>query len=163
MGKVVNVILNSHNAINTASPSSSNNNNLNYFIDWSAILKDGKAYKLHWCYTSQINLFAGTTKLAQVRVDFQMENYLSRSSTYGAPTTTAIGILEHRSVISASNWYLYADDNTNPVVYFNTRPYNNNFTVQVVTNDPTPVLWTDQTGSSNNHYILTLSFEEEDD
>ena len=164
MGKIVNVVLNSNNAINAA-PLAANNNSLNYFIDWSAILKDGKSYRLHWTYTSQLNTFTIATKLPQLRVDFQMDNYLNKSSTYGAPNTTFIGNLQPKQIVNNTTWSLYADDSNNPPTYLTTRPYNNTFNVQVVTNDAVPTLWVDNAASPvpNNNYILVLSFQEEEE
>jgi hypothetical protein len=69
--------------------------------------------------------------------------------------------------------YLFADDNNNPPIYFNTRPFGNTFRVQVLTNDATPVAWLDNTPTAvgppatqplpNGHYILILSFQEMDE
>jgi len=153
--KITNVILNSNNKV------SGTNNAAVYFIDWGAILKDQTPYRLHWTYTSQPNTLTINSKVAQVTVDFQMENYLNKSSTYGAPTTTTIGCLRSFYLNGAVN-YLFADDNNNTPIYLQTRPYNNTFTVQVLTNDNPPVAWTDNAGTpvANNNYILTLSFQE---
>lgn len=155
--KIVNVVLNSNNAL-----AGSANNNATYFIDWSAILKDNTAYRLHWTYTGQVNTFTTASKLPQVRVDFNMENYLNKSSTFGAPTTTFIGNLQPKQIVNNTTWGLYADDSNNPPIYLNKRPYNNTFNVQVVTNDATPVLWVDNAATpvANNNYILILSFQE---
>jgi hypothetical protein len=159
-GKIVNVVLNSNNAINAGS----GNNNLNYFIDWSAILENGKSYILHWIYTSQVNTFTVATKIAQVQINFQMDNYLNKSSTYGAPNTTYIGVLQPKTYFNGQNWVLTADDTLNVPIYMKTRPYNNIFNVQVLTNDSPPVLWTDSAAVPipNANYIMTLSFQEVD-
>jgi hypothetical protein len=69
--KVINVILNSNNAI-----SGYTNSNANYYVDWSAILKDNTPYQLHWCYVGQANTLTLSSKLAQIQVNFQMENLL---------------------------------------------------------------------------------------
>ena len=75
--KVVNVILNSNNKV------SGTNNAAVYFIDWGAILKEHTPYMLHWTYTSQPNTLTSASKVAQVTVDFQMEQYLNKSSLSG--------------------------------------------------------------------------------
>lgn len=154
-GKIVNVVLNSNQKV------SGTNNNAVYFIDWSAILKEKTAYKLHFSYIGQPNTLNASSKLAQVQIDFQMEQYLNSSSTYGAPTTQTIGVLRSFYLNGSIN-YLFSDDSNNPPIYFQNRPYNNTFTVQVLTNDSTPVAWTDNAASpvANNNYILTLSFQE---
>ena len=156
--KTVNVILNSNNAL-----SGSTNNNATYNVDWSAILKDGKSYELHFTYVGQTNVITNASKLAQVAIDFNMENYLNISSTYGAPTTLHLGMLRSFYLNGTVN-YLFADDNNNPPVFMQTRPYNNTFRVQVLTNDATPVGWKDNAGTPlvNGNYILTLCFVELD-
>ncbi len=154
--KVVNVILNSNNAL-----AGSTNSNATYNIDWGAILKPNTPYHLHFTYVGQVNTFTAATKLAQISMDFVMENYLNTSSTYGAPTTTHVGTLRSFYLNGTSN-YLFADDNNNPPVYLQNRPYNNIFKVHVLTNDATPVEWKDNAAVpvANNSYILTLSFSE---
>jgi hypothetical protein len=155
-GKIINVVLNSNNAL-----SGSTNNNASYNIDFSAILKDKMAYHLHWTYVGQANTLTIASKIPQVQVNFVTETYLNRSSTLGAPSTFHIGSLRSAYLNGTLN-ILYAGDNDNPPVYLANRPYNNTFNVQVLTNDATPVAWTDNAGTpvANNSYILTLSFQE---
>lgn len=163
MGKIVNVILNSNNAIAT-SPVDASNNSLEYNIDWGAILKPNKPYRLHWTYVGQSNTITSTSKVAQVQIDFQMEQYLNKSSTFGAPSTLTIGCLRTFYVNGTVN-YLFADDNNNAPIYLNTRPYANRFRVRILTNDATPVVWLDNatTPVANGNYMLTLSFQEVDE
>lgn len=154
--KIVNVILNSNNAL-----AGSTNSNANYNIDWGAILKPNKAYKLHWTYVGQSNTITAASKLAQVQIAFQMEQYLGQSSTYGAPTSISIGALRTFYVNGVIN-YLFADDNNNPPIYLETRPYSNTFNVRVMTNDATPIEWKDNAATPvvNGNYMLNLSFQE---
>lgn len=157
--KIVNVILNSNNAL-----AGSTNNNANYNVDWGSILKDKTAYRLHWTYVGQANTLTAASKLAQVKVNFNMENYLNTSSVIGAPTTQTIGVLRSAYLNGALN-VLYAGDNDNTPIYLANRPYNNIFNVQVLTNDATPVAWLDNAGVPvvNAAYMLTLSFTEMDE
>jgi len=156
MGKIVNVILNSNNAL-----TGSTNNNASYNVDWGAILKPNKPYRLHWTYVGQSNTITAASKIAQVQIDFQMEQYLNKSSTFGEPKTMTIGCLRTFYVNGTIN-YLFADDNNNPPIYLNTRPFGNTFRVQVLTNDATPVAWLDNAAVpvANGNYILSLSFQE---
>jgi hypothetical protein len=156
-GKIVNIVLNSNNAL-----SGSTNNNATYSIDFAAVLKPRKPYKLHWTYVGQPNVITAASKLAQVQVDFNMEQY-SGGSSYGAPTSQIIGCLRTFYVNGTIN-YLFADDNNNAPIYLQNRPMNGTFNVRVLTNDATPVGWTDNatTPVVNGNYILTLSFQEMD-
>lgn len=158
MSRITNVVLNSNNKV------SGDNNDAVYFVDWGAILKDRKKYRLHWTYASQSNTITAATKLAQVQVDFQTNNYLNRSSTMGAPTTQCIGCLRTFYVNGTIN-YLFADDNNNPPIYLESRPQNNTFRVQVLNNDATPAVWLDNATVpvANNKYMLILSFQEIDE
>jgi hypothetical protein len=159
MGKIINVVLNSNNKVSGV------NNDAVYFIDWSSILKNRQAYRLHWTYVGQTNVLTAASKLAQVQVDFNLENYLNRDSQMGAPTTQMIGMLRSFYLNGAVN-YLFADDSNNPPIYMRTRPQNNTFRVQVLTNDSPPVAWKDNTAVTpvvNGNYILTLSFQEVDE
>jgi hypothetical protein len=160
--KVVNVILNSNNAL-----AGSTTNNANYSIDWSYILKEGTAYRMHWTYVGMPNTLTIASKLAQVQINFNMEQYLNTSSTIGAPVTLTIGVLRSAYLNGSINT-LYAGDNDNTPIYLPYRPYNNTFNVKILTNDATPVLWTDNKtlpGPVNDFqppgaYILTLCFTE---
>lgn len=160
-GKIVNVVINSNQKI-TTTPAGANND-AEYFVDWGAILKDRTPYKLHWTYVGQPNTLGATSKLAQVQVDFQLEQYLNNTSMTGAPTTQTIGCLRSFYLNSTIN-YLFADDGNNTPIYLNNRPYNNRFRVRVLTNDAVPVPWQDGAGAGavNGNYMLTLSFQEMD-
>lgn len=154
-GKIVNVVVNSNNAIN-----GSTNNNATYNIDFGTILKPRVPYKLHWTYVGQPNVLTAASKIAQVQVDFNMEQY-SGGSIYGAPTTFIIGTLRSFYLNGTTN-YLFCDDGNNPPIYLQNRPMNNTIRVQVLTNDATPVAWTDNAAVpvANGNYIMTLSFQE---
>ena len=156
-GKIVNVVLNSNNAL-----SGSTNNNATYSIDFGAILKPNKPYKLHWTYVGQANTITVASKIAQIMLSFNMEQY-SAGSIYGAPTTMIIGCLRTFYVNGTIN-YLFADDNNNPPIYLQNRPAPGRFNVQVLTNDTTPTGWLDNAGTPvvNGNYVMTLSFQEMD-
>jgi hypothetical protein len=158
MVKITNVILNSNQAL-----ANSTNNNATFNFDWGSVLKSDKPYLLTWSYMGQPNTLTVASKVAQIQIDFQMEQYLNKVSTYGAPTATCIGVLRSIFLNNALN-FLYAETGSNPAIYMQTRPFNNLFTVKVLTNDATPIGWTDNAGVPvvNNNYMLTLSFEEVD-
>ena len=158
-GKIVNVVINSNQKINGGT-----NSNAEYNIDWGAILKDRQAYKLHFSYVGQPNTLTPSSKLAQVVVDFNTDNYLNVASVLGAPSTYTLGCLRSFYLNGTTN-YLYADDANNPPAYLANRPTNNRFRVQVLTNDATPIPWTDNAGTpvANNNYIMILSFQEIDE
>ena len=156
--KIVNIILNSNNK------SSGANNDATYNIDFGAVLKDKTPYRLHWTYVGQSNVITSASKLAQVQINFNMNQYLNASSTVGLPTTYTIGMLRTFYVNGTIN-YLFADDNNNAPIYLDSRPVNNIINVQVLTNDSPPVLWKDNTAVTpvvNGNYVLTLSFQEID-
>jgi hypothetical protein len=107
--KIVNVILNSNNRI------SGSNNAAEFFIDWSSILERDKKYQLHWTYVGQPNTFTIDASLALVYVDFQMENYLNRTSNYGAPSTQCIGSLRSFYLNGSINYLVSYPTNTGSI------------------------------------------------
>ena len=148
--KTINVKFNSNFKIN-----GSTNNTAEYYVDWSSILKnDGQKYLLTWSYVSQRNTFTIDTPIASVYINIYCENYMV--NTLGASTTLNIGDL---AVVTNS---LHADPNTNSPIFLNSRPTNNNVSVQILTNSNPPIGWTDNTAIPllNNNYILTLTFVE---
>ena len=105
--KTITIKFNSNSKISGA-----NNNNLNYYIDWSAILDNNKPYILTWTYTSQqqaTNAFTNLTKLASVNINIFCNNYLA--NTFGAGITQNIGNLK------ADNYALLADTNVNMPIF----------------------------------------------
>ena len=148
--KTITIKFNSNSKI-----SGTNNNNLNYYIDWSAILDNNKPYILTWTYTSQqqaTNAFTNLTKLASVYINIFANNY--NANSYGAGITQNIGNLK------ADNNTLYADTNVNMPIFLNSRPLDNNVNIQILTNDSPAVVWTDALAAVPNNYILTLNFTE---
>jgi hypothetical protein len=154
MKQIVNVVLNSNYKTSGA------NNDAVFNFDFGAVLKDNTPYRLHWSYVGQSNVITAASKLAQIQINFGMEQYAAQS-VLGAPTTYSIGGLRTNYVNGTIN-YLFADDNNNPPIYLPNRPYSNVITVQVLTNDNPPVLWKDNTATPvvNGNYILILSFQE---
>jgi len=139
---------------NSNSKISGTNANANYYIDWSAILKDSRPYTLTWTYTAQQNVFTAATKVASVYINIFANNYIA--NTYGA------GITQHIGNLKNDNNTLNADINSNMAVFLNSRPQDNNVNVQILTNDSPAIAWTDNAGVpvGPNNYILTLTFSE---
>lgn len=156
--KIVNVVLNSNNKASGA------NNQANYYIDWSSILKSNTPYYLHFTYIGQSNTITGA-KIATVYADFITSNKLNSSTQNGASSTQFLGFLKvaQFSPTIATN-YLHAEDNTNVLTYLESRPNNNNFTITILDNASPPALFLDQAGvpAVNANYILVLSFREVD-
>lgn len=146
MSECINVIFNYNYR------TSGTGSNANYYVDWSAILKDNQKYLLSWTYYSQQNTITGATSLASVNINIYTVNYNS-SSPNGASISQNIGNL-------LTNGYLYADTNFNTPITLLSRPTNNNVNVQILTNDNPPILWTDSAGTpiEASPYILTLTF-----
>ena len=125
--KTINVKFNSNFKLNGVVNTIANNNTAEYYVDWSSILKsDGQKYLLTWSYVSQRNTFTIDTPIASVYINIYCENYMV--NTLGASTTLNIGNL---AVTTNS---LYADSNTNSPIFLNSRPTNNNVSIQILTN-----------------------------
>jgi hypothetical protein len=136
---------------------SGTNTNANYYIDWSAILKDNQQYTMTWSYDGQANTFAADTKIANVNVNFFANIFMANGTfTNGAINTQNIGVLV------PNQGGLYGDINFNTPSYFTSRPNNNNVNIQILNNDNPPTGWVDSTAipAAPNNYILILTFNE---
>ena len=154
--KTVNVKFNSNFKLNGTANTTVNNNNADYYIDWSAVLKnDGQHYSVIWTYVSQpqVNAINNVTPIASVYTNIYGENYIA--SSIGANVTLNIG-----SLITSNSNSLYGDTNTNAPIFMYGRPNNNNVNIQIRTNENPPAFWQDQNAAVNGSYILTLSFTE---
>jgi hypothetical protein len=161
--KIVNVVLNSNNAITGSTTQSAN-----YFMNWGAILEDNTPYYLHFTYIGGKNIIDGTN-LATVYANFNTSNKFNTSSTQSASSTTMLGFLKPIVFVgSSSSGYLQAEDNTNVPTYLSSRPQNNTFNISIFDNAATPALYKDQTPTTPANpaaYIIVLSFRKvnEDD
>jgi len=146
------VIFNSNDKV-----AGSTNSNANYYIDWSAILKDNQEYSMSWSYEGQANTFTENTKIATVNINL-FGNIFNASGTFinGAINSTNIGVLIQ------NQGGLYGDINFNTPIHFNSRPNNNNVNIQILNNDSPPTDWVDNDDPilGPNHYILILNFIE---
>ena len=146
------VIFNSNDKV-----AGSTNANAQFYIDWSAILKDNQEYSMSWSYEGQANTFTENTKIATVNINL-FGNIFNASGTFinGAINSTNIGVLIQ------NQGGLYGDINFNTPIHFNSRPTNNNVNIQILNNDSPPTDWVDNDDPilGPNHYILILNFIE---
>ena len=146
------VIFNSNDKV-----AGSTNSNAQFYIDWSAILKDNQEYSMSWSYEGQANTFTENTKIATVNINL-FGNIFNASGTFinGAINSTNIGVLIQ------NQGGLYGDINFNTPIHFNSRPNNNNVNIQILNNDSPPTEWFDNAAVpvGPNNYILILNFSE---
>jgi len=157
MGKIYNVILNSVNATNY---STSATNNLNYYIDWLAVLPN-KPLKLTWSYFSGINFISGF-KFPYLTFSFDGVNYTTGST--GAPSTLIIGSLKPNMLVNTLEYgCYYASINDNAPIHLIQPPINNNFNVSIYANTDNRLFYDEfysVAGSGNATqagYILTVT------
>ena len=146
------VIFNSNNKV-----AGSTNTNANYYIDWSAILKDNQEYTMTWSYEGQANTFTAATKIATVNINLYANIFMANGSFLnGAINSQNIGVLIQ------NQGGLYGDINFNTPIHFNSRPNNNNVNIQILNNDNPPTDWLDDAAPQvpPNNYILILTFNE---
>ena len=146
------VIFNSNDKV-----AGSTNAKAQFYIDWSAVLKDNQEYSMSWSYEGQANTFTENTKIATVNINL-FGNIFNASGTFinGAINSTNIGVLIQ------NQGGLYGDINFNTPIHFNSRPTNNNVNIQILNNDSPPTDWVDNDDPilGPNHYILILNFIE---
>ena len=135
----------------------STNTNANYYIDWSAILKDNQEYTMTWSYEGQANTFTAATKIATVNINLYANIFMANGTFInGAINSQNIGVLIQ------NQGGLYGDINFNTPIHFNSRPNNNNVHIKILNNDNPPTDWVDNDDPilGPNHYILILTFSE---
>ena len=121
--------------------------------DWGQL--PNVPYKATFTLVSTIDTNANTT-IALVYIDLSQECAIMASPNGGnGLKNNYLGFL--RTSGSGANNYLYADTTTNPPIYLNGRPNNNNVFVEIHTN---------QAGGMTNYsptaweYVMTLNLEE---
>jgi hypothetical protein len=127
--KIYNVVLNSSSALNASTFAY---NNLNYYVDWSAILKPDKSYKVTWSYMGSMNYVNGFD-FPILTINWNQLNYTTGIT--GASTTQIIGTLRENMI--NQNAYIgnfYAGVCDNPPLYLESMPYNNNINVSMYSN-----------------------------
>ena len=146
------VIFNSNDKV-----AGSTNAKAQFYIDWSAVLKDNQDYSMSWSYEGQANTFTADSKIATLNINLFANIYFA-SGTFinGAINSTNIGVL------TQGNNGLYGDINFNTPIHFNSRPNNNNVHIQILNNDSPPTEWSDNAAVpvGPNNYILILNFSE---
>ena len=141
MGKIYNYVLNSQIA--------STNNILtigeHFYVDWSYL--PNTPYKVSFSFMSANQISTNAT-VANIYVDLgQGSTVMLASSNYAGVATAGatyragfLGCLEIRSYTNStptSGSYLYASTTTNPSIYLNSRPQNNDVFVEIHTNAST--------------------------
>lgn len=130
MGKIYNIVLNSINATNY---STSLNNNLNFYIDWLAILPK-KPLKLTWSYMAGQNYISGQEfPYLTLNLNSNLKTYITGS--LGAPSTQIIGSLRQSFINQGLFIGTYCASITdNPPIYLDSPPTNNNINVSIYSN-----------------------------
>jgi hypothetical protein len=159
--KFFNVVLNSFNC--TTATQANANSNKSYYIDWSARMPQG-VYHLSFTFQAEGNIIQNIPTVAVVYSDIVSSSsnmILPQSTVYS--NTNILGTL-YPTMIDPNGHvsYLRADQKSNPPIYLNNRPFNNEFIVQVQSNDLVPIPWVDETPTTPSPisaYILILQFE----
>jgi len=124
MGKITNIVLNSG-----SKTSGTVTNNLTYYIDWSAILKRNKKYKL------KFNYMGGYNHINSYRFPYITSNIPINSYAPGTNTSYNLGNLYFFiSQQSLNIGNLMAHENHNSTLYLQTMPLNNNLNIQILDN-----------------------------
>jgi hypothetical protein len=124
MGRITNVVLNSTNKT-----TGTDTNNLTYYIDWSAILKKNKKYKLNFNYMGSYN-----------HINSYRFPYITSSipiNSYTTNTNTSYNLGNLKFIISQQSLNIgnfSAKQNDNSTLYLETMPLNNNLNIQILDN-----------------------------
>jgi len=129
MGKIYNFVLNSQ----IASAVSAYTFEEEFFIDWSALPKS--KYKVLFSFMSA-NQISTNVSVANIYLDLGQGSSVKLATPTGRTSlkSSFLGCLEIRSYTNstpASGSYLCASTTTNPPIYLDSRPNNNNVLVQI--------------------------------
>ena len=141
MGKIFNYVLNSQIASTTAGLTIGEH----FYVDWSYL--PNTPYKVSFSFMSANQISTNAT-VANIYTDLgQGSTVMLASSNYPTTATAGatyragfLGCLEIRSYTNStptSGSYLYASTTTNPPIYLNSRPQNNDVFVEIHTNAST--------------------------
>lgn len=161
MVKSYNVVVNSNFC--TTGTAGNANSDKNYYIDWSAILPQGE-YELSFSFISETNIVTSLATLPNIYVDFLSQaNIDAPQPGFQATASQFLGnVFPINLDPNAHNTYFRADVNFNAPIFLVNRPFNNEFRVQIVTNDNPSVSWVDQanpTPQSISPYVMNLHFK----
>jgi hypothetical protein len=124
MGKITNLVLNSTNKT-----SGTVNNDLTYYVDWSAILLKNKKYKLYFNYMGGYN-HINSFRFAYITTNIPINNYTVNTSTnYNLGNLKYI--IAQQNINAAS---LHANINDNVPIYLESLPLNNNLNIKILDN-----------------------------
>jgi hypothetical protein len=133
--------------LNSANGSGASNTVKTFRFDWSTIRE--QKYKLDFVYSG--SAANNTTYLDVLYVNMNLgcntNAYEAKSTVNNALLSTNIGCILPNSMSTSS--YYYAFENSNPSLFLDTRPTNQNFTVSINTNVDTQY-------ANFPAYILTL-------
>ena len=129
MGKIYNFVLNSQ----IASAVSAYTFEEEYFIDWS--LLPMTKYKVIFSFMSA-NQVSTNVSVANIYLDLGQGSSVKLATPTGRTSlkSSFLGCLEIRSYTNStpvSGSYLFASTTTNPPIYLESRPQNNNVQVQI--------------------------------
>lgn len=147
MGKSYTIVFNSLNSGNSVI-------NEFYNYDWGQL--PNKPYKVTFSFVGTIDALVNTS-LAVIYFDLNQQCSIVASGTGGTSglKNKFLGCLLYSGTGASNN--LYADTHTNPPIYINGRPTNNNINIEIHTNAVGGMTNYAPTGFE---YILTLNLEE---
>jgi hypothetical protein len=113
------------------------NNEKTFNFDWSVI--PDRNYEVHFSFNSMpMSLTWISQPICMIYSDlFAGGNVYMPNGSNGAQTTQALGVAF--PYVQSATTFLHAEDGTCPPIYINTRPRNNQFTVDLLTNAVPPV------------------------
>ena len=141
--------------VNSASGTGAVNSQKKYNFDWS-VLPEGK-YEVRFSYISEINNCNGL-RMALLNVELGCSKVFTTGATIAAQTSNFLGNLVPLTIeVAPVDAIFRTDTTTNPPVFLDNRPFNQQFEVKVL--DETGALYLDGAGADLAPYVLTLSFD----
>ena len=142
--------------LNSNSRSSGTVLNANYFFDWSIL--PSSSYKVSFNFVSSSINTSVLNNIANLDINLgQAMTFQTSSTQTRATSTNQVGFLLSNE--TSTNTYLFGDSSTLPIIFLNSKPTSNDFTVRILNNALIPLEWTDSVGGLPTEYVLIISLE----
>ena len=146
MGKSYTIVFNSFNSPHAVV-------NEQYTYDWGQL--PNKPYKVTFSFVGTVDTLVNTS-LAVIYMDLNQQcSMVAVHNSVSGLKNNYLGTLVYSG--TGANNYLYADTHTNPPIYINGRPTNNNILIEIHANYAGGMT---NYAPTNFEYVLTLNLEE---
>ncbi len=152
MGRIYNIALDSNFNYNTGTSMS----NYAYYINWESVMPQG-SYLMKWSFQSIAIVAFDDDPSIGLSLPLGGNGYFSSKNLTSSGSSQFVGFLSTKDI--GTGHYLFCDQKTNPPIYLQQRPNQNEFTVAICNGIDANSLYVSPIPVS---YVLIMSFESVD-